>query len=89
MAKETSDRRPSIQSVVLSALSHLGRFLCGLLPIFYGLFAILYQVFLLVGPCTYLYVRMVLETADWKASQAMAPCLQLWKDGLEDELWRF
>lgn len=47
------------------------------------------QLTWLVMPGVVAYYRVVLETAQWKYVDGAQPCLQLWKDGLEDELWWF
>lgn len=47
------------------------------------------QLLWLVMPTVALWWRIASETAYWKHIDGAQPCLQLWKDGLEDELWWF
>jgi hypothetical protein len=47
------------------------------------------QLTWLIMPYVVAYYRIVLETAQWRYVDGAQPCLQLWKDGLEDELWWF
>ncbi|KAH7061680.1 hypothetical protein BKA63DRAFT_527982 [Paraphoma chrysanthemicola] len=51
-----------------------------------GIFIHLYYI---IGPCIMQYYLVQWETNKWKHMNATAPCPQLWKDGLEDELWWF
>lgn len=47
------------------------------------------QLTWLILPCVVAYCRIALETAHWRYVDGAQPCLQLWKDELEDELWWF
>ena len=47
------------------------------------------QAFYLLRPCAFLYSHVASDLASWSRPNPMAPCPQLWKDGLEDELWWF
>jgi hypothetical protein len=41
------------------------------------------------GPSILMYLEIVRETRRWDAMDPSNPCLELWKDNLEDELWWF
>ncbi|CAN9190170.1 unnamed protein product [Alternaria alternata] len=43
----------------------------------------------LFGPSILMYLEIVRETRRWDAWDPSNPCLALWKDNLEDELWWF
>lgn len=47
------------------------------------------QLAWLILPMIAMYSRITLETVWWKQLDTTQPCLQLWKDRLEDELWWF
>lgn len=52
-------------------------------------FVVVYQLIILFLPSISLYYRIATEVSSWKSLDATAPCPQLWKDVLEDELWWF
>lgn len=63
-------------------LSWLGAIVLGL-----GMAAL--QLLRLFGPSILMYLEIVRETRRWDAMDPSNPCLELWKDNLEDELWWF
>lgn len=64
-------------------------FIAGAASIAWILMIIVFQLVLLLGPCIASYSVLVAETSSWKDMNPDKPCPQLWKDGLEDELWWF
>ena len=73
----------------LSAIPYLGLLIIGLGAIVYGLALTVFLLLYLVYPCVQMYIAIVSETSAWKHWDSTKPCPQLWKDGLEDELWWF
>lgn len=88
-AKTSSGRRRSYVSMILGGLPYVGMFIIGLVAIGLALCAILYHLIVLIWPCVGLYWSIAAETSAWGMRNATEPCPQLWKDGLEDELWWF
>ncbi|KAJ8116072.1 hypothetical protein OPT61_g2424 [Boeremia exigua] len=50
---------------------------------------LVWQLLWLIMPCIAMYSRIAAETESWMRADPTQPCPQLWKDGLEDELWWF
>jgi phage shock protein PspC (stress-responsive transcriptional regulator) len=61
----------------------------GLVSIMVGLLMVVFHLVYLFFPCIMMYLLIWGETRDWKDWDPSKPCPQLWKDGLEDELWWF
>lgn len=64
-------------------------FIAGVAYIAWNLLVLVIQLVLLFGPCIVSYSVLVAEISSWKDMDPGKPCPQLWKDGLEDELWWF
>jgi hypothetical protein len=64
-------------------------FFHGLGAIVLGLGMAALQLLRLFGPSILMYLEIVRETRRWDAMDPSNPCLELWKDNLEDELWWF
>lgn len=64
-------------------------FLVGLAAIIIFLFFIVLQVWYCIAPFFISLIAMTYEIQTWKTWDHATPCPQLWKDGLEDELWWF
>ncbi|CAI9633579.1 hypothetical protein GT037_004958 [Alternaria burnsii] len=64
-------------------------FFHGLGAIVLGLGIAAFQLVILFGPSVLMYLEIVRETRRWDAWDPSKPCLELWKDSLEDELWWF
>ncbi|CAO2652145.1 Nn.00g004280.m01.CDS01 [Neocucurbitaria sp. VM-36] len=86
---KTASCRPSYSSTILGAFLFVVVFIFGLVVIGLAVCAVLYHMFFFMWPCVDMYMRIVFETSAWKTCNATERCPQLWKDGLEDELWWF
>lgn len=64
-------------------------FFHGLGAIVLGLGMAALQLLRRFGPSILMYLEIVRETRRWDAMDPSNPCLELWKDSLEDELWWF
>ena len=79
----------SVQAVILGALLSIFLSLVGLGALAFLLMCLAVQLFWLLAPFVGLYSAITSETASWRGIDPTQPCPQLWKDGLEDELWWF
>jgi hypothetical protein len=74
---------------IFGALAGLALSIVGLAMLAWLCLILTMQLLWLITPWVALYHRIALEAASWKNVDETQPCMQLWKDGLEDELWWF
>lgn len=86
-ANEADDT--SISAIIFSTVLFILVTVFGLAAIAWACCCVAIQLFWLLAPSASLYYRIASETASWKGADPTKPCPQLWKDGLEDELWWF
>ncbi|KAG8627149.1 hypothetical protein KVT40_004632 [Elsinoe batatas] len=86
MATSESDTRGTIFFTILFATVSI---LSGLVAIAALLSCIVIQLWYLFGPFATIHRVIAEETSSWRDWNTKAPCPQLWKDSLEDELWWF
>jgi hypothetical protein len=73
----------------LTAILFIIPWTVGLGAIVLALFIVAIQLVYLFSPGVTMYLNVVSETESWNNWDPLTPCPQLWKDGLEDELWWF
>ncbi|PSK34862.1 hypothetical protein B9Z65_1445 [Elsinoe australis] len=83
------DDDTSISAIIFSTVLFILVTGFGLAAIAWTCCCVAIQLFWLLAPCASLYYRIASEMAAWKGADPTKPCPQLWKDGLEDELWWF
>ncbi|KAF4556301.1 Hypothetical protein D9617_1g081770 [Elsinoe fawcettii] len=83
------DEETSWTTTIFTVLFAFVSFVIGLAAIAFGLLCIAAQLVYIFGPCWSMYSLLVEQTKTWSSWDIKTPCPQLWKDGLEDEMWWF
>ncbi|KAL6711572.1 hypothetical protein ACN47E_004506 [Coniothyrium glycines] len=84
-----SSEKDSSSSILFTALFGVVSFSIGIMAIAAVLISIVIQSWYLIGPFVLVHLWSADQTRKWSRWDVNIPCPQLWKDGLEDELWWF